>query len=63
MARAAVAHMQPGSAIVNAGSITGNSRQQAATRLLDYSTTRRRRERFMPSRSHSPRTSWRSEFG
>jgi NAD(P)-dependent dehydrogenase (short-subunit alcohol dehydrogenase family) len=37
MARAAVAHMQPGSAIVNTGSVTGLMGNQT---LLDYSTTK-----------------------
>ena len=37
MARAAVAHMQPGSAIINTGSITGI---QGSKQLLDYSATK-----------------------
>ncbi|MFI5230398.1 MAG: SDR family oxidoreductase [Gemmatimonadales bacterium] len=37
MARAAVKHMQPGSAIVNTGSITG---LQGSAQLLDYSATK-----------------------
>ncbi|HVX41374.1 MAG TPA: SDR family oxidoreductase [Gemmatimonadaceae bacterium] len=37
MARAAVKHMQPGSAIVNTGSITG---LQGSAHLLDYSATK-----------------------
>jgi NAD(P)-dependent dehydrogenase (short-subunit alcohol dehydrogenase family) len=37
MARAALAHMQPGSAIINTGSITGI---QGSKQLLDYSATK-----------------------
>jgi NAD(P)-dependent dehydrogenase (short-subunit alcohol dehydrogenase family) len=37
MARAAVKHMQPGSAIVNTGSVTG---LQGSAQLLDYSATK-----------------------
>ena len=37
MAKAAVAHMQPGSAIINTGSITG---LQGSKELLDYSSTK-----------------------
>jgi len=37
MARAAIPHLQPGSAIVNSGSITG---LEGSARLLDYSSTK-----------------------